>query len=86
VHVIIHWLSWSPGTGQLINIGRDRVLGLGEKSILSDELITILNQKKITVLALAKVSHNPITFTESWIGSAELGLSGILDRMGHLLQ
>jgi hypothetical protein len=30
VHVIIHWLSWSPGKGHYINLGRDQILGLGK--------------------------------------------------------
>jgi hypothetical protein len=35
VHLINHWLSWNPGSGQLIEIGEDRILGMGEKSFLS---------------------------------------------------
>jgi hypothetical protein len=54
VHVITHWLSWIPGSGHLISIGRDKILGLGDNSMLSPALITLLRQKKITVLAQAK--------------------------------
>jgi hypothetical protein len=30
IHLITHWLSWSPGSGHLIEIGRDNILGMGE--------------------------------------------------------
>jgi hypothetical protein len=43
VHLINHWLSWNPGTGQLIDIGEDRILGMGEQSYLSTNLISALH-------------------------------------------
>jgi len=64
VHDILHWLRWALGKGQHINIDKDKVLVLGKKSILSDELINILKQQNITVLASKKVSHNPTTLTQ----------------------
>jgi hypothetical protein len=32
VHLITHWLSWNPGSGHLIALGKDRILGMGKKS------------------------------------------------------
>jgi hypothetical protein len=58
IHVILHQQSWCPGSGHLISIGRDWILGLGGRMILLDVLITHLKQKRITVLAQATISHN----------------------------
>jgi hypothetical protein len=33
--VILHWLRWSPGSGKDINLGRDKLIGLDDLSILS---------------------------------------------------
>jgi hypothetical protein len=57
--VIIQWLCWCPGTGHLISIGRDRILGLGDRAFLSEELITLLNGKKVNSLAQAFHQENP---------------------------
>jgi hypothetical protein len=40
VHLITHWLSWTPGLGQLIILGRDMTLGMGDKSFLSFNLLS----------------------------------------------
>jgi hypothetical protein len=29
IPIITHWLSWRPGSGHLISIGRDQILGIG---------------------------------------------------------
>jgi hypothetical protein len=78
VHVILHWQSWCPGSGHLISIGRDKILGLGDRTILSDALISQLKQKRITILAEATISHNVVSISENWLSSEELGLAGIL--------
>jgi hypothetical protein len=36
--VILHWLRWLPGSGCEILIGRDKILGLDNRSILSPPL------------------------------------------------
>jgi hypothetical protein len=46
--VINHWLSWCPGAGYQIVVGRDRILGMGDRSILSDELLNVLKENNIT--------------------------------------
>jgi hypothetical protein len=75
IHVITHWLSWRPGTGHIISIGRDQILGLGDISILSDAIITHLRHKRIIVLAQATVSRDPVTLSENWLSNEELGLA-----------
>jgi hypothetical protein len=65
VHLITHWLSWIPGSGHLISIGRDRILGLGDRSLLSHDLTTHLKQKKITILAQAKNHLEHCSLTEN---------------------
>lgn len=42
IPIILHWLSWRPGAGHLIMIGRDRILGLGERSILLNDTINLV--------------------------------------------
>jgi hypothetical protein len=36
--VILHWLRWRPGSGTLISIGRDKIIGLEDRSLLSEPL------------------------------------------------
>jgi hypothetical protein len=76
VHLITHWLSWVPGSGHLISLGRDHILGLGDRSLLSPDLIEHLKKKKITVLAQAKDHNASHDFIGNWIGSADLELNG----------
>jgi hypothetical protein len=33
LHIITHWLSWKPGTGHSVLIGKDLILGLGNSSL-----------------------------------------------------
>jgi hypothetical protein len=60
VHLITHWLSWIPDSGHLVALGRDKILGLGDRSFLSPALISFLNQKNITVLSQARGIQNKI--------------------------
>jgi hypothetical protein len=53
IHLITHWLSWLPGSGHLVAIGIDKIMGLEDNSFLSPELITVLKQKNIIVLSQA---------------------------------
>jgi hypothetical protein len=66
IPIINHWLSWRPGAGHLITIGRDRILGIGDRSFLHEETITLLNKKQVTVLAQASVARDPVTSAEVW--------------------
>jgi hypothetical protein len=42
------------------------ILGIGDKSLLKEELITLLNQKQITTLAQASLARDHFTFAEVW--------------------
>jgi ribonuclease HI len=74
--VILHWLRWKPGTGSDIQIGRDKVLGLGNFSILSPSLRSQLSLINLSTLAQAQgPSVSPI-FPGAWIHSSDLFLQG----------
>jgi hypothetical protein len=49
--IILHWLRWCPGASSLIVVVRDKILGMGEISLLSVKLLTALKEKNITTLA-----------------------------------
>jgi hypothetical protein len=77
--VILHWITWNPGNETLIKIGCDRILGMGTKSFLSEELLTALSLNQITYLSQAsKAAHVPLYNQDRWISSIELGLGGDL--------
>lgn len=72
--IILHWITWCPGTGNQIKIGCDRILGMGIRSILSTELLTTLNSKHVTFLSQASKAQEHYNSTERWRSSDELGL------------
>jgi hypothetical protein len=78
--VIVHWLSWSPGSGQAILLGRDLILGLGRHSLLSPELLCVLKQRNITFLFQARGEVCTAYLDSYWKYSGELGLSGDLEN------
>jgi hypothetical protein len=78
MHLILHWLSWDPGSGQIISIGNDRILGLDAHLVLSLPLVTALNQKNIFSLAQAKGLSDSHHFCNYWFNNSDLGLSGDL--------
>jgi hypothetical protein len=55
IPVILHWLVWKPGDGTEIRIGGDKILGLGDRSLLSSELRSLLRQQNIKFLAQVKI-------------------------------
>jgi hypothetical protein len=75
--IINHWLSWRPGASHLITIGRDKILGIGDRSFLHEEVITLLNKKQLTTLAQASMARDPVTFAEVWRSDEDLELTGI---------
>jgi hypothetical protein len=44
VHLITHWLSWRLGSGHSVLLGLDIILGLGNYSFLSHQLLTELKR------------------------------------------
>jgi hypothetical protein len=73
--VILRWLCWRPGDGRLIAIGRDVILGMGDRARLSLELVQTLSDNQIITLAQATTFVNLITLTEVWKTSADLNLT-----------
>lgn len=76
--VLTHWISWNPGDEHLIAIGRDTILGIGDLSLFSSELIAKLNSKQVLTLAQASNARDPGTLAEIWKSSIELELAGHL--------
>jgi ribonuclease HI len=48
--IILNWLSWDLGDGHLIEVGRDCILDLGRKAILSPSLRAHLQHKNLVYL------------------------------------
>jgi hypothetical protein len=76
--MLTKWLSWKPGNGYRVEVGRDRIVGLEEDSFLSIALIKELNQKQISVLAQVWRSHDLDTVLPTWLSSFDMNLSGPL--------
>jgi hypothetical protein len=51
VHLITHWLSWSPRSGHSCLIGRDMILGLGNTSYLSQNSYIFKTEKNYSSLS-----------------------------------
>jgi hypothetical protein len=75
VHLLTNWLSWSLGSGHHVQLGRDRILGMGNSSFLSQNLLSILKQKNITLLYQARGPTRPDSFSSQWIESDDLGIT-----------
>jgi hypothetical protein len=80
LHLLLHWIAWSPGNGQSILIGKDCILGMGQSAILSEELIEAINRKGIYYLFQAKALAQVGRITSNWISSVDLDLSGQLQE------
>ena len=78
LHLLLHWLAWSPGNGHSILIGKDYILGIGQSAILLEELIEVINIKGIYYLSQAKEMSQVGHITSNWISSDDLELSGRL--------
>jgi hypothetical protein len=78
LHIILHWLAWSPGSGHSIILGKDLILGMGKDSILSEDLVVSLNQKNVYYLYQASRDLCPGTICSIWLDSEDLGLAGDL--------
>jgi hypothetical protein len=78
VHLITNWLSWIPGSGHHVVLGRDKILGMGDRSFLSHTLISLLRQKNILLLSQARGQLDQVSTTTNWIRSNELGITGDL--------
>jgi hypothetical protein len=76
--LITHWLSWYPGNGQSVLIGQDKILGIGNPSLLSPDLLLVLKDKNIRYLYQARAQNLQGCYIAQWKSSLDLGLSGAL--------
>jgi hypothetical protein len=67
IHLINHGLFWIPGRGTQIVLGKDRILGMGNSSFLSTNLINALHLRNVKTLA--QVSSP----SEDWVFSFHTG-------------
>jgi hypothetical protein len=71
-------VSVVPGMGESILIGKDCILGMGDATILSGDLISSLNLKGVHYLYQANFEPRPRMICSNWITSDELDLEGQL--------
>jgi hypothetical protein len=87
IPLITNWLSWNPGTGHHVALGREKILGLGTDSYLSNSLINALSQKHVSVLAQVWKPQEHDTLVSTWYIGSEFELTGNLakewDRFKH---
>jgi hypothetical protein len=76
IPLITNWLSWKLGTGHIVAIEREKILGLGADSILSNLLINALRQKHVSVLAQAWTPQEQDSLLTTWYNILELELIG----------
>jgi ribonuclease HI len=76
--VILHWLRWRPGSGAEIKIGRDKIIGLDDHSILSLPLRSQLFSFNYCSLAQMKVATRAFPLPDHWLHSNDLSLIGPL--------
>jgi hypothetical protein len=74
--MVFHWLRWRPGSGSDILIGRDKILGLEDRSILSTPLRSHLTSINILWLAQARDLIRVFPLPNKWLSSGHLNLSG----------
>jgi len=72
--VVLHWLRWKPGTGTEIQLGRDKILGLENLSILSPSLRSQLALQGFFCLAQVNVLTNSAFLRNCWSSSSDLQL------------
>jgi hypothetical protein len=74
IPVILHWLVWKPGDGVEVQIGVDKILGMGDRSLLSPDLRSLLGQKNIFLLAQVHLQSGCRSLPNRWLNSEYLNL------------
>jgi hypothetical protein len=70
--VILHWLRWKPGSGTEIKIGRDKIIGLEDSSLLPPALCSKLCSLNLLNLAQVRIPTGTPSLPDNWMGSSEL--------------
>jgi hypothetical protein len=78
LHLITHWLGWRPGSGHLVQVGIDCIMGLGKASYLSRHLMYKLRRNHVIYLYQAIGVGRLGPPSAYWKSEEELGLVGIL--------
>lgn len=73
--LITHGLSWNPRNGHSVLIGMDKIQGMGDSSLLSQELLVALKHNDIHYLYQARALSSSDFITDQWKSSLDLGLS-----------
>jgi hypothetical protein len=72
--ILLHWIVWLPGTGTAIEIGKDDILGMGAKALLSPRLLERLHFLGLHYLFHLKSPHSRNSLGKSWVTSSSLYL------------
>jgi hypothetical protein len=86
IHLLLHWIVWSPKDGKSIVIGKDRILGLGDAALLSEELLAAINRKGIFFLYQVQKEAQVGRITQNWFSSTDLELTGHLHEEWSLFR
>jgi cbb3-type cytochrome oxidase subunit 1 len=78
VNLITHWLCWNPGSRHSVIVGKDCILGLGNFSFLSPQLLTSLKFNNIRYLYQARGTYRTGFLSVSWKTSDDIGLTSDL--------
>ena len=62
-YLILHGISWNLGIGDLVSLGKDRILGVGDSSFLFSPLQESLKEKKYSDFG---TGMKPIKCTKSF--------------------
>lgn len=76
--IILHWISWNPGSRQQIEVGRDYILGLGRNALLSTPLLAHLHSRNLYFLNQFISPTNGGLLGNHWLSGDELQLAADL--------
>jgi ribonuclease HI len=76
-NVILHWLRWRPGSGKEISLGRDKILGLENRSLLPSSLRALLDSHNMVNLAQVRVNSIATPLPDTWFNSNQLNIGGV---------
>ena len=73
-YIILHGISWNPRSGELVALGKDCILQMGDNSYLSNPLQTSLKDRNLVTLAQAHNPSNTTILSDYWVKGNDLGL------------